>query len=516
MGSPVKKARTDKDHLGRPEFGLTARVQDQATLDNAVKCFRDRKVVLPTFAQLRNPDTIPKDVQEALKKIGPDEKHPMNLFRVHWYNGDDRVTRVKVPQYIELPKAFTGVDTPILVAVGERFPMINAHKVLAAYSCLAPRVITGQFDPVNNRAIWPSTGNYCRGGVAISRIMGSRSTAILPEGMSRERFEWLEQWVTDKSDIVRTEGTESNVREIYEKCDEMLGASKDNFNFNQFADFGNHLGHYAVTGPAMEHIFQDFDQKHGGGKCLRAFVSATGSAGCIAAGDYLKDTHHSKIVAVESLQCPTLLNNGFGEHNIQGIGDKHVPLIHNVTNTDVVVGIDDTDTDSLTVIFCTEAGKSYLRRRGISEKLIELLPLLGYSGICNMLAAIKTAKYYGMGPNDVICTVATDAAAMYSSELPHITKKHFGAQPFDQVSAGEAYGRAILGANTGNLLEMTETEKNRVFNLAYYTWVEQRGLSVEEFECRRSQTWWNDLHKSLIPKWDKLIEDFNAAVAKGK
>lgn len=510
---PAKKAKTGQtDHLGRPEWGLTARLQDATTLEKALVCFRERHIVLPTYEQLRNPDTIPKDIQQALAKIDPDAKHPLNLFRMHWYNGPDRKSRVSVPQYLELPKAFTGIDTTILVAVGQRFPMIHAHKVLAAYACLVPRLITGQFDPTRHRAIWPSTGNYCRGGVAISRIMGCRSSAILPEGMSRERFEWLEEWVTEKSDIVRTTGTESNVREIYEKCDEILGQDSNNYNFNQFADFGNHCGHYAVTGPALDHVFRDFDERNGGGKSLRAFTSATGSAGAIGSGDFLKERHGSKIVAAESIQCPTLLRNGFGEHNIQGIGDKHVPFIHNVTNTDVIVGIDDVDTDSLSLVFTTDAGKAYLRRRGIDEKLIELLPLMGYSGICNTLAAIKTAKHFGYGKDDVIVTVATDSCGMYASEFEHLAAKHFNGKTtdtFDQVNAAEAWGRAILGANTGDVMEMTETEKNRVFNLGYYTWVEQRGVSVEEFECRRRQSWWNELH-GFIPQWNKLIGDFNA------
>lgn len=510
----AKKPRTDMEY-SRLKLGLTAQVQDQKTLNAAVECFRQRKVVLPTFAQLANPKTIPSEINEELKEIEPDSKHPLNLFRVHWYNGLDRKSTVAVPEYIELPKALTGVDATILVGVGQRFPMIQAHKVLAAYGCLAPRVVTGQFNPTRHRAIWPSTGNYCRGGVAISRILGCRSSAILPEGMSRERFAWLEEWVTEAADIVRTKGTESNVKEIYDKCHEMLGADSDNYNFNQFQDMGNHLVHYAVTGPAMEHVFKDFARRSGGEKKLGAFVAATGSAGCIGAGDYLKEKHGSKIVAVESVECPTLIENGFGEHNIQGIGDKHVPFIHNVTNTDLVVGVSDADTDSLTVVMNTEEGQTYLRRRGIDEKLIELLPLLGYSGIANVLGAIKTAKYYSLGKDNVLVTVATDSAAMYGSELAKITKKRFGEdRPFDMVNAGEAWGRAILGADVANVMEMTEKKRNRVFNLGYYSWVEQQGIPVEVFEARRSQAWWRDTH-ALVPMWDELIRKFNEAVAAG-
>merc|ERR1711924_162147 len=122
-------------------------------------------------------------------------------------------------------------------------------------------------------------------------------------------------------------------------------------------------------------------------------------------------------------------------------------------------------------------------------------------------------KYYNMGEKDVLMTVATDSAAMYGSEFHKIKVKAFGEQPFDQVSAGEAWGRAILGANTGDLLELTEMDKHRIFNLGYYTWVEQRGLTVPEFDCRRQQEWWKSLH-DLVPQWDKLIKEFNEEVAK--
>merc|ERR1712194_875341 len=310
------------------------------------------------------------------------------------------------------------------VAVGANFPMINAHKVLAAYGCLAPRIAMGQFNPSKHRAVWPSTGNYCRGGVAISRIMGCRSSAVLPEGMSRERFEWLENWVSDPKDIVRTKGTESNVKEIYDACNK-LEQDKENFLFNQFADFGNHVTHYNVTGPALHHVFRDFAAKRRAegrrSPKLQAFTSATGSAGTIAAGDFLKDQAGSKTVAIEALECPTLLYNGFGEHNIQGIGDKHVPLIHNVANTDLIVGVHSELTDALAILIDSEVGKEYLRdRRAIAADLVEKLPLLGYSSFANIIAAIKTARYYGMGEDDVIVTVATDSSKLYESEFNHI------------------------------------------------------------------------------------------------
>jgi hypothetical protein len=310
------------------QFGLADRIVDPKALANSVARFREQGIVLPTFAQLANPASVDPTLVGDANPQGPDAR---NLWRVHWYN-DLNGNRVNVPDHVVLPSSLTGVPNPIIVVFGDRFPMITAHKVLAAYSCLAPRVVTGQFDPTYHRAIWPSTGNYARGGVAISRIMGCRGVAILPAGMSQERFDWLDQWCANPAeDVIKTVGTESNVKEIYDACNE-LDKDPVNFIFNQFCEFSNHLGHYEVTGRALGHVFEtvrDSMKKAGRDISLAAFTSATGSAGTIAAGDRLKDDYGAKIVSVEALECPTMLENGFGEHNIQGIGDKHIPLIHN-------------------------------------------------------------------------------------------------------------------------------------------------------------------------------------------
>ncbi|HET9521018.1 MAG TPA: hypothetical protein VFO73_08240, partial [Candidatus Limnocylindrales bacterium] len=255
--------------------GLERDVVDAAVYQRAAKRFRDAKIRMPTFRQLADPKTIPADVEAGLAGVDPDSPDPRNLFRVHWYNDADRRSRAAVPQHVVLPTSLTGVAAPIIVALGDRFPMIAAHKVLAAYACLAPRIVTGQFDPIEQRAIWPSTGNYCRGGVAISRIMGCRGVAVLPEGMSQERFDWLERWVTDPSDIIRTPGTESNVKEIYDKCAE-LAEDAANVILNQFAEFGNHLGHYLVTGRALEAVVEA-QRATRPNITAAAFVSATGS-----------------------------------------------------------------------------------------------------------------------------------------------------------------------------------------------------------------------------------------------
>ena len=490
------------------QLGLANTVVDEKALANSVKRFAEQKIVLPTFAQLADPSTIPAGITAGVHKDAPDAR---NLFRVHWYNDMDG-NRVDVPNYVVLPQALTGVESPIVVAFGDRFPMITAHKVLAAFSCFVPRVITGQFDPTRHRAVWPSTGNYARGGIAISRILGSRGVAVLPAGMSQERFDWLDKWVADPSDIVRTPGTESNVKEIYDACNEMA-KDPENFILNQFCEFGNHVGHYAVTGTALAHIYEHY-RENSANKNLRlaAFTSATGSAGTIAAGDKLKDVYGTKVVAVEALECPTMLENGFGEHNIQGIGDKHVPLIQNVMNTDVVVAVTDRATDELDVMFNTPAGKEYMATRlGLSVELIDALEHFGFSAICNVIAAIKTAKLLNYGPDDVLITIATDGGALYPSERVKTLARRFN-NDFTAVDAAEVFGEHMGAIGTDSMIDCTERDRNRIFNLGYYTWVEQQGTPLDVFEARRSQSFWRHI-RTYQPVWDNLITEFNARVA---
>ena len=482
-------------------FELFDRIADEAALANTRERFADRNIVLPTFAQLADPTTAPTAARRALEGVGADDPDPRNLWRVNWYNDADRTSATDVPEYLSLPGELTGVDATILIALGNRFPMIRAHKVLAAYSCLVPRVVTGGFDPTAARAIWPSTGNYARGGVAISRIMGCRGVAVLPEGMSRERFEWLEEWTAGPEDIIRTYGTESNVKEIYDACAE-LATDSDNVILNQFSEFANYLGHYRVTGRALEHVFED-----AGGGTLAAFISASGSAGTLGAGDYLKERHGARIVPVEALECPTMLYNGYGEHNIQGIGDKHIPLIHNVMNSDDVVGVSDRATDTLLLLFNTEAGKAHLVDRGIDPIVVENLRHLGFSSIANMLAAIKIAKFHGYGSGDVIVTVATDGSELYRSEVDKITRRDH-PDGFDARAAAAAHSRFLEGTDVSHVEELGERGRRRIFNLGYYTWVEQQGVAFEDFEARRDQGFWTGLHR-LTDAWDEMIVEFN-------
>ncbi len=485
-------------------YGLADRVVDDTSLTNSVERFRQQGIVLPTFAELADPATIdPARVGDA----DPQAPDARNLWRVHWYNDLDG-GRVDVPQHVVLPATFTGVESPIVVVFGDRFPMIAAHKVLAAYACLAPRIVTGQFDPTRQRAIWPSTGNYARGGIAISRIMASRGVAILPEGMSQERFDWLDRWCVDPTtDVIRTPGTESNVKEIYDACNELV-LDPANVVLNQFCEFGNHLAHYEVTGRALEHVFDTVAGDSG--MRLAAFVSATGSAGTIGAGDRLKDTFGTRVVAAEALECPTMLENGFGEHHIQGIGDKHIPLIHNVLNTDVVVGISDRATDELDLLYNSPAGRELLARKGVGDDVIGALAHFGLSSTCNVLAAIKTAKLLDLGPDDAIVTVATDGGALYPSERAALLVSRFDGS-FTDVDAAEVFGRHLGDVETDGMIECTARDRTRIFNLGYYTWVEQQGTPLGLFEARRSQSFWRGLRRYL-GVWDEMITELNARI----
>lgn len=487
--------------------GLETDIVDRRAYDRNVERLQSVGLVLPLISDLADPPAKLAAKMAEISDADPDASDPRNLFRVHWHNGADRQSLAPVPEHIVLPEALTGIEAKIVVALGNRFPMINTHKVLAAYGCLIPRLMSGAFDATRHRAVWPSTGNYCRGGVAIATLLGCRSVAVLPEGMSKERFDWLNRWLADPNDIYRTPGTESNVKEIYDACHD-LAKSPKNLILNQFGEYGNYIIHRAVTGPALQRIFEYLNRD--GRLRARAFVSATGSAGTLAAGDHLKQALGTHTGAIEALECPTLLYNGYGEHNIQGIGDKHVPLIHNVMGTDFVFGVSDSACDGLNLVFNTASGRKYLSdHRGLGQQQIAALGDLGLSSIANILGAIKYAKYMDLGANDVVLTVATDGAEMYHTEMASAQDRYFDGG-FSEIQAAETFGRAILGVGIDHMAELGRFDRERIFNLAYYTWVEQQGVSLEDFDRRRDQSFWDGLLE-FVPVWDDMIDRFNDA-----
>jgi len=473
-------------------------------LKRAVRRARERNILIPTFAQMKDPSRIPPEVRAELSRIGLWDLHPRNLFRITWHNEPKAQGGGFGPvNYLEIPPRLSGVPARILLLVGKWFPT-GAHKVGAAFGCLVPRLVTGQFDPTTQKAVWPSTGNFCRGGAYDSALLGCHSIAILPEGMSRERFEWLERIA---GEVIKTPGTESNVKEIFDKCWELRRSGEDLMIFNQFEELGNYLWHYEITGHAMLEVLERAARPQ---DRYRGMVSSTGSAGTIASGDFMKQRFpESKIMACEALQCPTLLENGFGAHRIEGIGDKHVPWIHNVKNTDLVAAIDDNAVVSLARLFNEPAGRSYLVKIGVPEEIVSQLDLLGFSGISNLLGAIQFARYYELGEQDIVLSVLTDSMELYQSRLQEM-RAEMGE--YTEIQAAADYARWLLGQSTEHLLELRYTDRRRIHNLKYFTWVEQQGKTSEELNAQwYDPDYWTDVQQQ-VEEIDALIEEFNARV----
>lgn len=470
---------------------------------NIARC-REKGIILPTYAQMRDPALIPQHIKDELKNIGLWEVHPRNLFRVNWHNEP----REKGGQYggvnfLEIPSSITGTKARIVGLVGKWFPT-GAHKVGAALSCLLPELVTGRFDPVEKKAVWPSTGNYCRGGAYISRLLSCPSIAILPAGMSKERFEWLK---TMAEEVIATPGCESNVKEIFDKCVELEATRPDAVIFNQFDQLPNNLWHYQVTGPAMAEVFRKIARP---GDMVAGAVLSSGSGGTLGAGSYLRDSFPGARVGVaEALQCPTILENGFGDHRIEGIGDKHIPWIHNLRDTDAAIGVDDELPVRLIRLFNDPEGRKVLVEAGVDPEVLGRLDLMGISGVGNMIAAIKFAKHYELGEHDVVFTMFTDSMAMYGSRLEEMNAER-GA--YSTRQADRDFER-LLVAGTDNVLELTQMDKRRIHNLKYFTWIEQLGKDLGELRAQWDdhRNYWGGLHNQ-VGDLDAMIEAFNAEV----
>jgi cysteine synthase len=476
-------------------------IHNETVLERAAQRAHERNIIIPTFKQQRNPELIPATIKNRLTDVGLWDLNPVNLFRITWHN--EPVAQGGAfggVNFLEFPRSLTGVEARIVTLIGKWFPT-GAHKVGAAFGCLVPRLVAGQFDPTTQKAVWPSTGNYCRGGAYDSNLLACESIAILPEGMSQERFDWL---ASVAGETIKTPGSESNVKEIFDKCWELRESGQDLAIFNQFDEFGNYLWHYEITGPAMVEVL---DQIMGPRDTYRGVVLTTGSAGTIACGDYLKEQFPtSKIAASEALQCPTLLENGFGAHRIEGIGDKHVPWIHNVKNTDMVMGIDDAATMGLIRLFNEPAGQAYLVEQGVPEEFVDKLPELGISSVANMLSSIKFAKHYELGANDIVMTVATDSMEMYQSRLRELDDEYGAFTPMD---AAGVYQRYLLGTGIEHVQELGYHDRKRIHNLKYFTWVEQQGKTFEEIQAQwYDPDYWTSIH-GRVNELDVMIDAFN-------
>jgi cysteine synthase len=445
----------------------------------------------PTFEEMLHPQKIDPQIRaraRAAKHESPLD--PINLYNITWRDENNQV------YHVVLPKALTGVDAEIVVLYGKEYPS-GSHKVGAAYSVLLEKVLFGEVDPAVNTLVWPSTGNYGIGGAWVGGRMGCKCLVVLPEGMSRERFERIHSY---GADVIKTYGTESNVKEIYDETHRLRQDPNIRI-LNQFEQMGNYRFHYHVTGNTVAELAGELAARGIGNGKIAAFVSAMGSAGTIAAGDRLKQLWSDcKIVGLEPIQCPTLFNNGYGSHDIQGIGDKHVTWIHNVLNMDAIMCIDDMECKKGLQVLFEETGCDTLENRyGVPREQVEVLSgLFGISGICNVLGAIKTAKHYRLGQGDVIVTIATDAIDRYYSVMADM------AQQFGRLGEAAAVGRIegiFHAARTDWIQDGTPEARERWHNLKYYTWVEQQGKTVEELDAQRDPSWWEQ-HQALVTEMD--------------
>lgn len=456
----------------------------------------------PTFEEMLHPNKIAPAIREqALKALKGDPLNPINLFNITWRNANNKVN------YIVLPPELTEVEANIVVLYGKEFPS-GSHKVGAAYSVLLEKELFGEVDPSKNTLVWPSTGNYGIGGAWVGGRMGCKSVVVLPAGMSRERFERIESY---GANVIKTIGSESNVKEIYDETHRLRQDPNVRI-LNQFEQMGNYRFHYHVTGNTIAELAGELQAKGIGNGKAAAFVWAMGSGGTNAAADRLKQVFPDcKHVGLEPIQCPTLFNNGYGSHDIQGIGDKHVTWIHNVLNMDALMCIDDMQCKRGLQLLAEPVGRETLiERYGANPELIEKMgDLFGISGICHILGAIKTAKYYGFGKDDVIYTAATDSLDRYYSVIDEMAA-HYGK--LDEAAAVGRIEGVFHAAGTDWVLEGTKDVRERWHNLKYYTWVEQQGKSVQELDAQRDPQWWIG-HQQRVQEIDKRLNELREAEA---
>ncbi|MGC8758039.1 MAG: pyridoxal-phosphate dependent enzyme [Caldisericaceae bacterium] len=479
---------------------------NKAVRDKTIQRARENNIIIPTYSEMRDPDSkVPGKIKDELKGIGLWDLHPRNLFRITWKNeptkfggGFDGVN------YIEVPHELTGVKARIFVLIGKFFPT-GAHKVGATFGPLVEKLVRGAFDPTTQKALWPSTGNYCRGGAYDSALLGCKAIAVLPEGMSRERFDWLK---SIGSEVYATPGVESNVKEVFDKTKELKAKYPEEVVvLNQFEEFGNPIWHYAITGTAMEEVF---NLNKGENDRFAGLFLTQGSAGTLGSGNYLRTKFpRMKIAAGEALQCPTLLYNGYGGHRIEGIGDKHVPWVMDVKNLDLAIAIDDEATMRLIRLFNEPAGQEVLKSILKDKEFISKLELLGISSVANILGAIKMAKYYEMTENDFIFTVATDSMELYQSRLAEL-RDSYGE--YTEVEAYKDFERYLMATTTDWIVEMNYYDKRRMHNLKYFTWIEQQGKTLEELNAQwYDDNYWTERFESY-KEWDELINEFNDEV----
>jgi cysteine synthase A len=455
-------------------------------------------VIGPTFEEMLHPWKIDPQLRaEAQRMMKEDPLDPINLYNITWRDRENRI------YHYVLPPELTGVDAPIVVLYSKNYPT-GSHKVGATYSVLIEKELYGEVDPSIHSLVWPSTGNYGIGGAWVGCRMNFDSIVILPEEMSVERFDLVRSY---GARLILTPGCESNVKEIYDKSKELQARDPERVRIlNQFEVMGNYRFHYYVTGGTIIEMAQKLGERGIGNGKVAAYVSAMGSAGTIAAGDRLKQQWHDhKIVGLEPIQCPTIFWNGYGGHDIQGIGDKHVTWIHNVMNMDAIMCIDDIESKKGLQLLTEEAGwRTMIDRYGVPEESVRLMAeTFGISGVCNVLGAIKTAKFYGFGKDDLVVTILTDAIDRYGSVMQQMTETY---GPMDEVEAAVRMVSVFHNQKLDWIEEGTRRNRHQWHNLKYYTWVEQQGKTVEELDAQRGQEYW-EAQQARVAEIDQRIRE---------
>ena len=445
----------------------------------------------PTYAEMRNPLLLPPSVRKAANDARKDELNPINLFNINWKNTSD------TPERIVLPKELTGIQANIVVLSGRTFPS-GSMKVGPAYATLAENEALHNLRPGDREVVGPSTGNFGIGTAYVSLLKGYQAVVVMPDNMSEERYDRIQKY---KGRLDLTPGTESDVILTLERTHSEYISKPDRYVvLAQFELLPNYRFHRHVTGAAVTEAVKGI----GNGR-VAAFASAPGSAGTLAAGDYVKSLYpEAKIVALEPRECPTLYDGGQGQHRIEGIGDKMVTLIHNVFNTDLLMLIHDEDT--VRGMEVVQSGAPMLvNRLGVPEDVARsLVGRFGPSCICNIVGAIKTAKYLGLGPDDNVVTIATDSYDRYPSVSQALYGRNNGKPSDDQL---EMWAKSVfLGASVGEIVDLTKPgQQQRLHQMKTDLWT-RFGYSESYIRQMADQSFW-DGEYAKIKEIDPLIAE---------
>lgn len=444
----------------------------------------------PTYAEMRNPLLLAPDLRDAAKgALNTDELNSVNLYNINWKNTGDQV------EALVLPKELTGVQANIIVLSGRNFPS-GSMKVGPAYATLAENEALNHLRPGDKAVIGPSTGNFGIGTAYVSRLKGYKAIVVMPDNMSRERYERIRKY---GGDLDLTPGTESDVILTLERTHGEYVSKPDEYVvLAQFELLPNYRFHRHVTGDAVVQAARNV----GNGR-VAAFVSAPGSAGTLAAGDYVKSLWHDAVtVCLEPRECSTLYDGGQGQHRIEGIGDKMVTLIHNVFNTDLLMLIHDEDTVRGMEVM-QSATAVLVDRLGVPDDVAcHLFGKFGPSCICNIIGAIKTAKHLGLGPDDNVVTIATDSYDRYPSVSEALYARNGGKPDDDQL---EMWAKSVfLGASVGEIIDLNAPGQHvRLQQMKEDLWT-RFGYDAAYIRRMSGQAFWDEEY-AKIAEIDPLI-----------